>query len=105
VKITITVLMFLCLALFLAGSVWADADEPEMTESAMVDLEAAKVTFEATCAKCHALSRPLGKKKDAEGWQRTVKRMAGYHKSRLGSEIPEEDQNAIIQYLLENAGK
>jgi hypothetical protein len=30
--------------------------------------------------------------------------MSGYHK-RFGEPIPEGDQNAIVQYLLENAGK
>ena len=34
-----------------------------------VDLEAAKVTFEETCSKCHNINRPLGKKKDQAGWE------------------------------------
>jgi len=70
----------------------------------MVDMEAAKVTFEETCSKCHDLKRPLGKSKDQPGWERTVSRMSGYHK-RFGGPIPPEDQEAIIQYLLANAGK
>jgi len=70
-----------------------------------VDLSAAKATFERTCNKCHSLSRPLGKKKDKAGWETTVKRMSGYHASRFGAPIPEADQNAIVQYLLNVAGK
>ena len=70
-----------------------------------VDMEAAKVTFEATCSKCHALKRPLGKKKDQAGWESTVERMSSYHKRQKGKAISEEDQKAIIQYLLSVAGK
>jgi len=69
------------------------------------DLEAAKVTFEATCSQCHALSRPLGKKKIREEWTKTVKKMSSNNKARFGKEIPEEDQLNIIAYLLKNAGK
>jgi len=76
----------------------------EVTSEA-VDLEAAKVIFEATCSKCHATSRPLGKKKDQEGWTQTVSRMSSYHKRQKGSAISEEDQNAIVQYLGSVAGK
>jgi cytochrome c5 len=70
-----------------------------------VDLEEAKVTFEETCSKCHATSRALGAKKDKEGWEKTVSRMAAYHKRQKGGPISDEDQNAIVQYLVENAGK
>jgi len=79
----------------------------EMKEVAVepVDMDAAKVTFEATCSKCHALKRPLGKKKDQAGWESTVERMSSYHKRQKGKAISEEDQNAIVQYLLSVAGK
>ena len=70
----------------------------------MVDMEAAKVTYETTCSKCHDLGRALGKTKDQPGWERTVSRMSGYHK-RFGGPMPPGDQEAIIQYLLVNAGK
>jgi mono/diheme cytochrome c family protein len=80
----------------------SDAKEMAAEE---VDLEAAKVTFEATCAKCHATSRPLGKKKDQAGWESTVERMSSYHKRQKGGPISEEDQNAIVQYLVSVAGK
>ena len=79
----------------------------EMKEVAVepVDMDAAKVTFEATCSKCHALKKPLGKKKDQAGWESTVERMSSYHKRQKGKVISEVDQNAIVQYLLSVAGK
>jgi cytochrome c5 len=70
----------------------------------MVDMEAAKATFETTCSKCHDLQRPLGALKGKESWEKTVSRMSGYHK-RFGGPIPDEDQKAIVEYLLVNAGK
>ena len=70
-----------------------------------VDLEEAKVIFEDICSKCHATSRALNKKKDMAGWEKTVGRMASYHKRQKGGPISGEDQNAIVQYLVENAGK
>jgi hypothetical protein len=69
-----------------------------------IDLEAAKATFEGYCGKCHDLDRALGKKKDKDGWEKTVERMSGYHK-RFGNRIPEEDEDAIIEYLVREAGK
>jgi cytochrome c5 len=83
----------------------ASASDTEEMAAEPVDMEAAKVTFEATCSKCHATSRPLGKKKDQAGWESTVERMSSYHKRQKGEEIPEEDRKAIVQYLLSVAGK
>ncbi|MCJ7501065.1 hypothetical protein MUP29_12520 [bacterium] len=70
-----------------------------------VDLEAAKVTFEDVCSKCHATSRPLGKKKDQAGWESTVLRMSSYHERQMGGPVSDDDQKAIVQYLLSVAGK
>ena len=81
------------------------AGEAKKMAAEEVDLEAAKVTFEETCSKCHATSRALNKKKDQAGWEKTVGRMSSYHKNKKGGPISEEDQNAIVQYLVENAGK
>jgi cytochrome c5 len=75
------------------------------TAAEKVDLEAAKGTFEETCSKCHATSRALGKKKDQAGWVQTVSRMAAYHERQKGAPVSEEDQNAIVHYLVEMAGK
>ena len=81
------------------------AAEMKAMAAADVDLDAAKAIFEETCSKCHATSRALGKKKDQAGWESTVKRMASYHQRRIGSPIADEDQNAIVQYLVNVAGK
>jgi hypothetical protein len=70
----------------------------------MVDLETAKASFEEYCAKCHGLDRPLGKRKNKDGWETTVSRMSGYHK-RFGATIPEDIEDAIVAYLVEVAGK
>lgn len=104
-KRIVVVLMILTLAMALSGVVLAAADKPAVAESGAVDMEAAKATFENTCSKCHALSRAMAKKKDLAGWQATVKRMSTNHRIRFGEEISQEDQEAIVQYLLENAGK
>ena len=80
------------------------ADSGNMATSA-VDMTAAKKIFEETCSKCHSLDRPLGKKKDQAGWESTVSRMSMYYEKRLGQAIPQEDQAAIVQYLLSVAGK
>jgi len=69
-----------------------------------VSMEAAKASFEEYCGKCHGLDRPLAKVKDEDGWERTVERMSGYHK-RFGGPIPEDAEDAIVQYLVEVAGK
>jgi mono/diheme cytochrome c family protein len=61
--------------------------------AAVLDLEAAKVTFEKRCSLCHTVDRPLGKNKDRAGWETTVKRMAGK------KAFPAEDQEIIIDYL------
>ena len=103
----LTAAFFILLAVAVALPVMETASATgakEMTEKPM-NLEAAKATFEATCGKCHALSRPLGKKKDKDGWESTVQRMSAYHQRNMGAAIPEEDQKAIVEYLLSVAGK
>jgi len=81
------------------------ATETETMAEEQIDMEAAKATFEATCAKCHSLKRPLGKKKDQTGWEKTITRMSSYHTKRWGKAIGEEDQKVIVQHLLSVAGK
>lgn len=83
----------------------SNAGETKEMATEEVDLEAAKVTFEETCAKCHATSRALKTKKDMAGWEKTVGRMASYHKRQKGGPISDEDQNSIVQYLVSVAGK
>ena len=81
------------------------AGEAKTMAAQEVDLETAKVTFEDTCSKCHATSKPLGKKKDQAGWEKTVSRMSSYHARQKGGPISDEDQHSIVQYLLSVAGK
>ncbi len=71
----------------------------------IVNYLAAKNTFEATCSKCHALSRPLGKTKNRAAWERTVKRMSKNHKAKFGKILPDDVQANIVGYLVESAGK
>ncbi len=78
---------------------------PPLDREEIISYLFAKNTFEATCSKCHALKRPLGKTKNRAGWERTVARMSKNHKGRFGETIPDETQAAIIGYLLENAGR
>jgi len=99
VPITIALLLVLAAAPFTFGS----GDKGSGMKEG-VDMEAAKATFEEYCAKCHGLDRPLGKQKDKDGWEATVSRMSDYHK-RFGGPIPEDAEDAIVEYLVKAAGK
>ena len=105
--IPIALSVFILFAVSMAFVAVDSSTASEMKEVATqeVDLEAAKVTFEETCSKCHATSRALGKKKDQDGWQSTVTRMSSYHERQKGGAISDKDQNSIVQYLLSVAGK
>jgi len=103
--IGLAIFALFALSLAVVGMDAAKASDTGKMAATEVDLEAAKVTFEETCSKCHATSRPLGKKKDQAGWETTVTRMSSYHERRMGSPISDEDQKAIVQYLLSVAGK
>lgn len=103
--LAIAVVILFAVSMTLVAVDTSVAGETKEMAAQTVDMEAAKATFETTCSKCHALSRPLGKMKDQAGWESTVGRMSSYHKNRLGQEISEEDQRAIVQYLLSVAGK
>ncbi len=61
----------------------------------------AKALFEERCALCHPTSRPLGKTKSSEEWEKTVMRMKGY----AGGRISDKDANIITVYLAEIRGK
>lgn len=103
----LAVILFVLIAvpMTLMATETAPAAETDTMAAQPVDMEVAKATFEAICAKCHSLKRPLGKKKDQAGWEKTVTRMSSYHNSRKWGAIPEDDQKAIVQYLLSVAGK
>ena len=61
----------------------------------------AKALFEKRCALCHPTSRPLGKIKSSEEWEKTVMKMKGY----AGGRISDKDANIISVYLGEIRGK
>jgi cytochrome c5 len=56
----------------------------------------AKALFEAKCSACHALSRPLGKNKDRDGWEKTVTRMQKVN----GCPITDAEAKEIVDYLV-----
>ena len=105
IALSIFILFAVSMTIVAVDSSTATAGEAKKMAAEEVDLEAAKATFEEVCSKCHATSRPLGKKKDQAGWESTVERMSSYHKRQKGGPISEEDQNAIVQYLVSVAGK
>ncbi|MGW8221940.1 MAG: hypothetical protein ACWGP1_07315 [Syntrophobacteria bacterium] len=61
----------------------------------------AKAVFEKRCSLCHPTSRPLGKTKSSEEWEKTVMRMKGY----AGDRISDKDAKIITEYLAEIRGK
>ena len=61
----------------------------------------AKALFEKRCSLCHSTSRPLGKTKSSNEWEKTVMRMKGY----AGDRISDQDANIITVYLAEIRGK
>lgn len=61
----------------------------------------AKAVFEKRCSLCHPTSRPLGKTKSSEEWEKTVMRMKGY----AGDRISDKDAKIIMEYLAEIRGK
>jgi hypothetical protein len=61
----------------------------------------AKGLFEKRCSLCHPTSRPLGKTKSSEEWEKTVMRMKGY----AGDRISDQDAKIITGYLTEIRGK
>jgi cytochrome c5 len=60
-----------------------------------------KAVFEKRCSLCHPTSRPLGKTKSSEEWEKTVMRMKGY----AGDRISDKDAKIIAGYLAEVRGK
>ena len=61
----------------------------------------AKGLFEKRCSLCHPTSRPLGKTKSSEEWEKTVMRMKGY----AGDRISDQEAKIITGYLTEIRGK
>jgi cytochrome c5 len=61
----------------------------------------AKGLVEKRCSLCHPSSRPLGKTKSSEEWEKTVLRLEGY----AGDRISDKDAKIIAGYLSEGRGK
>lgn len=59
------------------------------------DMEAARKLFEGKCSACHPLDRPLRKRKDPDGWRKTVERMKSYSAGR----ISDGEATVIAEYL------
>ncbi len=62
---------------------------------ALAVADTGQALFEQKCARCHSLQRSLRKKKSLKGWQRTVKRMAGYQEGLL----TKQEADKIVKYL------
>ena len=52
------------------------------------------------CAVCHSLDRVELVQKSRQGWERTVSRMVG-----KGADLNEDEQAAVIEYLVEIYGR
>ena len=59
-----------------------------------------KELFEAKCAICHPLSRPLGKTMNRDNWMATVTRMQKVN----GCPITDEEAKIIVEYLAKVRG-
>jgi len=69
--------------------------------SSAADKPDPKALFETRCSMCHALSRPLDKRKILPEWRETVMRMKGL----AGGKISDAETETIIKYLAEIRGK
>ena len=77
--------VFLPAGLLIAPSAGAEAGDPK-----------AKALFEAKCSVCHALSQPMGKNKDRDGWTATVTRMRKVN----GCPLTDVEAKEIVDYLV-----
>ncbi|MEW6087099.1 MAG: desulfoferrodoxin family protein [bacterium] len=65
------------------------------------EMEADKTLFETKCSLCHAIERPLSKKKNKDGWMGTVKRM----QSKRPGHLSDAEVERIIGYLVYARGE
>ncbi len=82
----------LILAMAFLGAGIAIADEKGVDPA----IGRAKELFEAKCAICHPLSRPLGQTMNRDGWMATVTRMQKVN----GCPITDEEAKTIVDYLV-----
>ncbi len=68
----------------------------------LAELNQGKMLFEKNCGNCHGLKNPA--KKDAEGWGKTVPRMAAKMKKK-GEVLTQKDQELIIRFLVTMGAK
>ena len=83
------------IVLFLAAVLWA-VPLGGGTEG----VQRGEELFEANCSICHSLERSLRRRKDREGWLRTVERMAAKMKREGIAELGDEEKALIADYLL-----
>lgn len=61
---------------------------------------AADALFEKKCGSCHSADRAKGKKKTAEEWEATVKRMKAH-----GAALSEDETKGVVDFLAKTYGK
>ncbi len=66
------------------------------------ELKQGQMLYEQHCNNCHGYKNPA--KKDAEGWSKTVPRMAGKI-NKKGEVLTEKDQELIIRFLVTMGSK
>ncbi len=89
----VIIALFTCVFL-LAGSAYAQKESGGQGE------DRGKALFEGKCSDCHALSRPLNKTKDRDGWTATVTRMQKVN----GCRITDAEAAEIVNYLVKVRG-
>jgi mono/diheme cytochrome c family protein len=89
-------LSIVSLSLFIAGiALSAHAQEQP----------AAKALFEGKCSLCHGTNRATSKKKSADGWNKTVSRMARIMEKKGKGRLSDAEITSISDYLARNYGK
>jgi len=92
-KITRTLLTAVLLTALIAAAGFVLAD----------DVDEEKVFFQY-CKTCHSPNWALEADKSEENWKLTVERMNLQYKMFSGKEIPSDDQELILEYLLRETG-
>ena len=64
----------------------------------LAELTQGQRLYEDKCSQCHALKNPA--KKDFQGWQKTVARMAQKANKSNKENITPADQELIVKYLV-----
>ena len=75
----------------------APATAPETTASPALD---GQTLLQERCTQCHDVGRVESARKTADEWKATVERMVG-----KGAQLNQQEQEAIIKYLVETYPK